>query len=672
MQLTFSPALGEQTVLKAAPAASGRSTSQSILFKVSFESRGSLLEAQRDGIKVEVWSDVPAGGRLPGEWGAVQFGTMEPGPALRPQVAERSALHDAAEEDGLAEDRSLYAGLRVSLSDRVGARFSFTYRLVYPSGHVQWLGEFGRNGELVVEQGLPGVDLREGWNISGDGTYRTHAFPGDRVLGSLTDPQAWSCWLWKESSIPVFASTVSGSEALAMVLLPRPNLREVNVLRPLVFVASDSATLNVTEEGKIILRSSSPFARVSFGVLEHSRELLKGIAALCNGEVLALDDVSAVLSCRPADADLPIHLIVLPAADNVGKRPAIPVRPGSLPKEAAGWDGLALLPQGPGAPQFISGPVVEKEQVVALGPSGGEIVITPMYNINVDACEWQAALLSPHKDPSVKLVWPAAETLPTPPPSPPLSRASPPRAIVPASRDETSASSPTAIASTIPSQPPSVSRRRERISPPRRAPPSSALIPYNSPRTLRRYLHMVLNVVLWFWSVFVKALAARVVGESLTRRISGLIGLALLKTAPPPSPRTGYDRQVETREESLEKPMGTLDTSDATGVPGLPVEVTDEGSGVSVPSPQYAVPLGQEHRNVKSPPHVTLVATVPTRLSESPALILKGCNLSPKEVRATIGGQPLPPPTLTNLDDDLRLMFEGVEGGGALEVTINL
>lgn len=197
MQLTFSPALGEQTFLKAAPLASGRPAApQSILFRATFDSRESFLKAQADGVRVELWSDVPAEGRSRGQWGASQFKTLEPGNA---QAEETSTfLPMAVEEEDLPEN-TLFVHLRVPLGNYIDARFWFTYRLVHPSGEIQWLGEFGRNGELVIEKGLPGVDLREGWNIAEDGTYRTHAFPGERVLGHLTDPEAWVCWSWSPS-----------------------------------------------------------------------------------------------------------------------------------------------------------------------------------------------------------------------------------------------------------------------------------------------------------------------------------------------------------------------------------------------------------------------------------------------------------------------------------------
>lgn len=195
MQLTFSPALQEQTVLKAAPSASGSpAVTQSVLFKATFDSRESFLKAQADKVKVELWSDIPVAGRSLGHWGASQFEVLESSGA---QVEETHRF-SAGEEEG-PQENTLYVHLRVPLNEYIGSRFAFTYRLVHPSGQVEWLGKFGRNGEILIEQGLPGVDLREGWNIAEDGTYRTHAFPGERVLGNLTDPEAWACWSWNPS-----------------------------------------------------------------------------------------------------------------------------------------------------------------------------------------------------------------------------------------------------------------------------------------------------------------------------------------------------------------------------------------------------------------------------------------------------------------------------------------
>ncbi|KAI0359125.1 hypothetical protein OH77DRAFT_1575685 [Trametes cingulata] len=668
MQLTFSPALGEQTVLKVAPKASGsqRPAAQSVLFRATFESRESLLKARADGIKVELWSDVPVEGRSWGEWGAAQFGPLESESTPNEEVPTFS-LGDAAEADDPVRENSLYVRLRVSLHDHVGARFSFTYRLVYPSGEVRWLGEFGRNGELAIERGLPGVDLREGWNISDDGTYRTHAFPGERVLGQLVDPEAWVCWSWNPHSLPTFTGAREASEGMAMVLSPRTYARDVNVPRPLVFVASHSTTLKISEQGKIVLHSSSPFARVSFSVLEHSRELLDGVAALCNGEVIAFDDDSAVLSCRRADAEHPIHLVVLPMSDHLGESAFIPLTSRALPKETSAWDGLVLSSPDMRVVKAVSAPKSDGKPLAFIGSSGFQLVVAPLHELTVDSGVIRAALLTPHKDLALKVDRSVAQTLPTPPPSPPRSSAP-----IPAAAESRRSSSPSPKVST---PPPLSERRKTGGSPTSRRPPSSALIRYQSPHLLRRYLHIILNIVFWFWNVFVRALAVRLFGESTTRRISGLLGLALVKTAPPASPRlTAGDRAKSSGGRSAEVHEAPAIHSPT---PDVPVSATEKAEQplVVAPSPQHALDVPRETHDVRpsqSSPRVVLSAVVPPHSSEGPILLLEGCDAT-KELRATVDGRNLSSQEATSVTDGIQLLrFDAPEAGGQLELSFGL
>ncbi|KAI0823020.1 hypothetical protein BC628DRAFT_1454357 [Trametes gibbosa] len=577
MRLTFSPALGEQTILKVAPAASARPAAQSILFRATFDSRESLLQAHADGVRVELWSDIPAGGRSLGEWGSSQFRSLEP-KGVPAGGAPTFSLSD--EEDELVRDASLHVHFRVPLDYHVGTRFSFTYRLVYPSGKVEWLGEFGRNGEIVIEQGLPGVDLREGWNIAEDGTYRTHAFPGERVLGHLTDPGAWVCWSWKPFSLPTFTRAPEASEGLAMVLSPRSYTREVNVPRPLVFVASHSTTLKITEEGRIVLHSSSPFARVSFSVLEHSRELLDGVTAF--------DDALAVISCRAHDAQLPVHLIVLPMVDYIG---------------AAEWKGVVLSSLALETVEVLLEYPSANGCLAIVGSSGCELLISPIQNVSAEESTIRLSLLTPHKDVSVKIDVPVAHTLPTPP-SPPCSHSATPIA-------EDSGHQQPRLSLRLHLRPhPYPARRREEAPAPAvsRPPPFAR----RSPHIIRRYIHMVINVVFWFWSAFVRALATRVVGESVARRISGLIGLALVKTAPPASPK-----------------------------PARPPEAAEKVAATEVvaPAPQYAAGLSPEVLVADMPPRCVFSCTIPFQASGDVVGVLH-MNAAVGEPRASLDGRP--------------------------------
>ena len=73
MHLTFSPALGHTTVVKVPPGSSSSKPGATILFKATFPSHEAYRRARADGVKVELWTDLPGIGRVEGEWGAVQF-----------------------------------------------------------------------------------------------------------------------------------------------------------------------------------------------------------------------------------------------------------------------------------------------------------------------------------------------------------------------------------------------------------------------------------------------------------------------------------------------------------------------------------------------------------------------------------------------------------------------
>lgn len=194
MQLTFSPALGHSITLKV-PSSHAPST---IHFKVAFDSDESFLRARSDGVKVELWTDLPVQGRCNGEWGALQFTEW---PAKQEDKLEGlgiqcSLLGDTDEELGTREENTLYVQIQAPLQRHVGSQYSFTYRLVYPSGHVYWLGTHDSNGRLVVEQGIPGCSIADEWEIGDDGKYQLSCSPISSRVVHLETPTDWSIWLW--------------------------------------------------------------------------------------------------------------------------------------------------------------------------------------------------------------------------------------------------------------------------------------------------------------------------------------------------------------------------------------------------------------------------------------------------------------------------------------------
>lgn len=206
MQLTFSPALGRTTTVKVPPVSSHVSDedAQVIRFEAAFDSHESYLRAKSDGVKVELWTDlplVPHGGSRAG-WAAVQFTDYEEDQdddLFRTPVGQEGG-------DSSRQDNKLLLLLRLPLQDHVGSRFQFTYRLVYPSGHIYWMGSHDSNGTIVVEQGLPGLTLAKGWDVGEDGRYHLTSCPDGGSMYQLETPEAWTLWAWRPGRYVVLDS----------------------------------------------------------------------------------------------------------------------------------------------------------------------------------------------------------------------------------------------------------------------------------------------------------------------------------------------------------------------------------------------------------------------------------------------------------------------------------
>lgn len=206
MKLSFSPDLGHTTKARVAPIPSHIDRSSCIhtlLFKATFDSTQSYLRARSDRFRVELWTNLPVHGhaRPGGEWRAVQFMEPEQVQGTSASTQSFSLLTDAnADANGKCEENTLYLRLRASLQDHIGAQFSYTFRLVHASGHVEWLGSHNNNGTIVVERGFPGVTLSKDWAVREDGAFALGETLAGKSLVRLNRPKEWLVWVWKPSA----------------------------------------------------------------------------------------------------------------------------------------------------------------------------------------------------------------------------------------------------------------------------------------------------------------------------------------------------------------------------------------------------------------------------------------------------------------------------------------
>lgn len=161
MHLSFEPAICQLAPL-VLPIQSG---DYDLRFKATFDSRAAYEQARRDGTRVEMWTDLPiAGTAYEGGWRALVF-QYEDGELLIDEAAKQDesvliiSSGSKKTEKKRAEETSVYLSVRLSSENITPAfpgadvKFSFTYRVVWPSGNVQWLGEYGRNGVFLVRRG---------------------------------------------------------------------------------------------------------------------------------------------------------------------------------------------------------------------------------------------------------------------------------------------------------------------------------------------------------------------------------------------------------------------------------------------------------------------------------------------------------------------------------------
>ncbi|KAG6866835.1 hypothetical protein C0991_008771 [Blastosporella zonata] len=129
-------------------------------------------ELKRDGGTIQLWSDIPVE-RAPspcGEWASCDF---NPNMITHQKSVNKTSLGDGGDDTTSSPQTSvLTLQALVPFSNKEQTRFSFTYRILYSSGEIRWLGDFGQNGTFVFERTTAetSVGLAAGW-VHKEGLY---------------------------------------------------------------------------------------------------------------------------------------------------------------------------------------------------------------------------------------------------------------------------------------------------------------------------------------------------------------------------------------------------------------------------------------------------------------------------------------------------------------------
>jgi hypothetical protein len=135
----------------------------------------------RDRATLQLWSDVCLDSEKlhSTEWRAFDFQTH-----VSPDSTTASLIRtNSSTREGNSSQHDTLLSLQLCVPSRKSF-FSFTYRVVYPTGEIRWLGQYGQNGTIVLEQSQTDSKfiLHEGWSIKNGGYAWTH---GGKSVDSL-------------------------------------------------------------------------------------------------------------------------------------------------------------------------------------------------------------------------------------------------------------------------------------------------------------------------------------------------------------------------------------------------------------------------------------------------------------------------------------------------------
>ena len=172
----------------------------SLLFRARTGSASALEQLKQDGVKVQAWTNAPVDGdHTEGPWGAYDF---EEAPAAAPINVDNTvapfSLPPPTENNIVDEPFTLFLTLKLKALPRyqTAADFLVTYRLLYPSGEVKWLGYQGRDLRCVLRQTDP-------WLAPPTSKHQSPE-SSSRLFSTVSMKEPWGCWtIGPRRSVPI-------------------------------------------------------------------------------------------------------------------------------------------------------------------------------------------------------------------------------------------------------------------------------------------------------------------------------------------------------------------------------------------------------------------------------------------------------------------------------------
>lgn len=154
-------------------------------FSATFSSKAEYDAIKRGGGIVELWTDISDSQGVEGKWRAISFEDWDT--TLKTSIHSTETLSFGPKYESTSDSKVLHLQLAVPNSSGK-RRYQYTHRITYPRfGNIKWLGDYGRDGVLVIAAGEnPAGSDRSKTTSSGTGDSK------DRQVAQLSSDVDWS------------------------------------------------------------------------------------------------------------------------------------------------------------------------------------------------------------------------------------------------------------------------------------------------------------------------------------------------------------------------------------------------------------------------------------------------------------------------------------------------
>ncbi|KAG8932823.1 hypothetical protein FRC02_000507 [Tulasnella sp. 418] len=443
-RLDFNPALASTTIV---PLTHSVSKHVGINFYVTM-SRFWFDKFKQEGRRVEVWSNIPIEGVPYHAWSEKAFVERD---VVKNEIVDLEeseavaaiSLIDADYEAAVAQARlsteASDSGDRVTLVAHYaipqieGTYYSFTFRITGPGGHVDWLGNMGTNGTIILDgQPIKHVGLSEKepktWKAEEDGKTweKPTTTEASEVEVAHFKELGMSGWAFSQDG-PKQISTTSSTPASSFILLHPDPVEQgeyplVDAPSSLLLISDTPSSISIKDDS-ILSTSGSALSvkELNASSLDAVNSLIAG-ATFGTYEVIHVTDdnnfifVSSAPSASFIPSSNPQKISIIPVTPQKSEISVVSIPTELLHALQPATPALTLYSEASDAVVSINGDYQHDIVKVTVGRNGGDLTVVPSYTLKGEKQEdhedvlWKISIIHPAVSP-INVV----DVLPPPP-----------------------------------------------------------------------------------------------------------------------------------------------------------------------------------------------------------------------------------------------------------------